>query len=436
MASTDIVIVNVTVLAAPKPSTLQQTGAFISQGGTTLADNASALLTQVSDLAALLAAPATLSTLTWTGGVATATAAAAHGVPTGDTFITTIAGATQTGYNGTVVATATTTTAFTYSIATTPGTSPATGSPTYTPYGVGELQAMTNTYFAEGASVGVYVLELGAGTAAAGVTALRAYLNSTALRFYRYLLPALWAAESTAPTLARDFSNDTAQVYFHPTLTLSNYSPWLVGTKAVDAFVQDPTAPPTEFSAAAFFEFMLANNPSSTNKLLPASNRYLFGVTQLVNPNTVALKAAGLNYAASASEGGLSNTILRFGTDITGLDVNFWYAGDWYNINCHLALAAAVIVGSNDPVNTLDYDQPGINTLQAVAQGQANRGISYGVGTGAPLVTAVSFAAYTAANPSNFEQGIYGGFALIVTPAKGFQQIIFNLTISMIAPTS
>ena len=49
-----IVTVNVSLLQAPTPSTLQKTGALISVGGTTESPNSTTLLTELSDLTAIL----------------------------------------------------------------------------------------------------------------------------------------------------------------------------------------------------------------------------------------------------------------------------------------------------------------------------------------------------------------------------------------------
>jgi hypothetical protein len=73
----------------------------------------------------------TLSVLSSTGGVATATTPLAHGYATGDTVV--IAGATQTQYNGTVIITVTGTSTFTYPVSGSP-TSPATGTITAEKY--------------------------------------------------------------------------------------------------------------------------------------------------------------------------------------------------------------------------------------------------------------------------------------------------------------
>jgi hypothetical protein len=81
-----IVVVNVSISSPPTPSTLQKTGAFITQGGTILGSQNTAQLSQFSDLAPFLAAAITLTSLAWSGaysGQVTATASAAHGVAVG-----------------------------------------------------------------------------------------------------------------------------------------------------------------------------------------------------------------------------------------------------------------------------------------------------------------------------------------------------------------
>lgn len=74
---------------------------------------------------------AALTSLAWLGGIVTATAQNPHNVPNGQTWSTTISGATPSGYNGTYTATATGASTFTYAISN-PGSTPATGTLLYT----------------------------------------------------------------------------------------------------------------------------------------------------------------------------------------------------------------------------------------------------------------------------------------------------------------
>src|SRR5580658_2039865 len=136
-----IVQINISLTVAPAPITLQATGAMISQGATTLGDGNTALITQPSDLTAILAAPLALTSVAWSGGIVLATTAATiPGLNNGDTFITTIAGVSPAGYNGTFSATVTGANTFTYALATNPGAQVSVG--TFTGANQGELYAM------------------------------------------------------------------------------------------------------------------------------------------------------------------------------------------------------------------------------------------------------------------------------------------------------
>ena len=112
-------IVNLTAVltVAPEPSQLQQSGAFVSTGGTTLTTGTYLYCGQLSTLQSVL----------------------------------------QTSGSGNYA----------------------------------ELNTMGTTFFAQGSSVGAYVLELGAqSSGAAGIEALNTWITGNPGQFYGYLLPA------------------------------------------------------------------------------------------------------------------------------------------------------------------------------------------------------------------------------------------------------
>ena len=167
-----ITIVNISVTQAPTPATLQQTGAMISQGGTNTSPGTLSLLTQFSDLTPLLHAPASITSLTWTSNVVTATTTVAHGLPTSETINLTIAGAAPTGYNGTFPCTVTGAATFTYPLLTNPGSETTPG--TWNPASANVITQMATTYFAQPVGVACYVLECGVGNVNDGVAFLNA----------------------------------------------------------------------------------------------------------------------------------------------------------------------------------------------------------------------------------------------------------------------
>ena len=448
-----IVTVNVTQTQAPTPTNLQQKGALISQGGTTLSEGVSAPLTQLQDLVDIIAAPLALTSLSYSTGVVTATTTdpLPANFPTGHEFITTVADASPVGYNGQVLATVTGADTFTYaSAALTSNVTPGT-------YTVSdELLAMATTFFAQGSQLSVSVLELGLGTPATGVTDLTAFVTANPGTFYSYLVPRAWDGESTFHTYLATFDSTTAKTYSHVTTTTSTYSPYTTHKAAVP-YVEAPAIPLTEFSAAAGFWVSLHYVPSGTNRVTPFAFSFLFGVTAYPTVGNSALlatlKAAFINYVGTGAEGGLTNTILFWGTNGDGRDFSYWYSVDWIQLNLDLNVSNAVINGSNNPINPLYYNQDGINRLQdvavatiqtAITDGMATGGVvrtqldpttfgnqtDAGTFTGNNVVNAIPFLTYLTANPNDYKTGLYAGFAVIYIPARGFEAIIFNVNVT------
>jgi hypothetical protein len=455
----NIVIINVTQSIAAAPSTLQRTGAFISQGGTTLAAGSSALLTQMSDLTPILAGAKAITTMVLATGVVTVTTTTPHGFTNGDTIGVVIAGVTPSAYNGSFTATITGASTFTYPLAATPGAVTVQG--TVTDADVGELTAMATTFFAQGNSASVYVLELGPGSPAEGVTDLTAFLTANPLQFYSYLVPREWGSEPTFLSLIASYENTTAKQYFFVTVTQANYTSYTKLMKCVYMGIEAPTIPSTEFSLAATFYVTLNYAPSSTNQVPPLCFAFLFGVTPYPTAGNGALlttlRAANVNWVATGAEGGISNAMVKWGNMADGNPFNYWYSVDWMQINEDLQVANAVINGSNNSLAPLYYDQNGIDRLQIVAQRTAGQGVAAGLALGpvtavtlapadfialltggnAPvgvIVNAVPFVTYVTQNPDDYPIGQYGGLAIAYTPARGFVTIVININVSNFVP--
>lgn len=430
----DIVTVNVSRTLAPAPSTLQRTGAFVSQGGTNLAPGTTSLLTQELDLTPLTPAAIVISTMTWATGTVTVNTATPHGIPVGKTVQGVIAGVTPTGYNGTFACTGVDADTFTFPLVSNPGSVTVEG--TFQPYAVSELQQMANTFFAQGAAVSVLVLELGLEADVDGIAALNTYLTANPNTIYSFLIPRAWASQATYVAMVNDYTSNTAKTYFYTTMTLANYGSFVTNkSKSVVGMVEAPAIPATEFPLAALFYSVLNNNPSNTNKVAPTAFRFLTAVTAYPTlgngPTLAALKTANVNYVGTGAEGGISNTIVKWGTTLDGRDVSYWYSIDWVQINLQLDLANEIINGSNNPINPLYYNQDGVNRLQSRAQATMDRGITYGLvlpGTG--TVNAVPFRQYVTDNPSDYPIGKYAGLSTTYTPQLGFKEIIFNVNVS------
>lgn len=429
-----IVNINVSVTNPPKPSNLLKSGALVSTGGTTLTPGSFQLLTSKDDLKSLVSPAKAISAIAWATNTVTVTLVESPGWSDGDKVPVFIDGVAPKGYNGAYTATVTGDKTLTYTLNTDPGSATTMG--TVTAVAAGEIQQMNTTYWAQGTSRAVYVLELGELSVPAAVAALGNFidedisLGNTYQKFFSYLVPREWDTETTFKTLANNYTSPGSLVKFFVTTTIATYEAWVSGKYPnVFAGVEAPAIGATEFSMAAPFQSSLANDPGSSNMVPPMAYRFMYGVTEYPPAgNGTLLKTLqdnNINYIGTAAEGGLSNKMLVAGHMLDGMPFNYWYSVAWCAINLELDLANEVINGSNTTTNPLYYEQRGIDRLQNRALKTLRSGISYGLILGQVIDTRLTQDAFNEA----YEKGTYAGSA-VITPKRGFESITFNLNVT------
>ncbi|WP_431290400.1 hypothetical protein [Burkholderia cepacia] len=228
--------------------------------------------------------------------------------------------------------------------------------------------------------------------------------------------------------LAGLYSSPTSKTYFFVTTSAANLANYST-LKSVFAVVPSPLAPSTEFTAAAFFYQWLVNQPGASNKLAPMAYRYLYGVTpwpaQGYNAQITSVLSGYGNLVSTGAEGGISTSCVFKGTLMSGDQASWWYGIDWFQIQSKQRLAAAIINGSNSNPPLL-YDQPGINSLEAVAEGAGSSAVTFGCAQSVSI-TATDFQTYTTQNPGDYAAGIYNGLAATIVGQNGFLTITFNI---------
>lgn len=438
--SYNIVTVNVSQTIGATPSNLQQMSAVLSFGATFQEAGKPVLLTQPSDISDLVNNP--ISSLTAEaasfGSDFTLVLPFTNSInrDPGSEVQITIQKCSPNAWNGTYLATVVDSKTLSWTV---PGSTldgQATTVGTFSLIGSDDLVTAVDTFFAQGNSVGTYLLELGYqdDLPKNEVAALKTYMQEPLKRFYAYLVPENWKANADFINLAKLYTANEAKQYFfvlEDTPDDTNYVTPYAGIKSIIAMADD-TYPVTNAAAAAMWNLVSAS-PSEINKVPPMAFRYL----QAVNAN--AAKASilttmvkqNINYVDTGAEGGISNTMLVKGVTSDGNDMTYWYSVDWVQINVDMMLANAVINGSNNPINPLYYNQDGIDRLQQVAQGVFNTGVSYGLVNGQTPVNAVPFKTYVKNNPNDYGIGRYAGLSATYTPMRGFVEIIFNINVTM-----
>ena len=468
-----IVNENVTVQYPPQPSQLQQSGALISVGGTTLTTGDYQYCASLADVTAILSSAGNFAELT-----NMATTFFAQGSLQG---VYVLELGTVTDPAAGVAALNTWLTAnpkvfYGFCVPQDWDTIPAPSTPTVTIAASGSSTLPAGTYYTViayvdssgnvGATSAVVTSDVTTAdtdeltvTSPAALTGASSYLvymgtSSDALYLqngsgtaigteYSQSAPILTNTSeppTTLATLAANNSSNTSKVYFFVLSTEQNVaaygsmgsnSVW-VGTKSVIAVVPSPNAASTEFTSAAWLYNVVANNPGPANKLAPMQYRYLFGVTPwpATGQSTAIQNIAnyGGNWVGTGAEGGIAQNCIFKGTTSSLVQISEWYGVDWAGINTDQALAAAVINGSNSNP-PLEYDQQGINTLAEVAQQEIDDAVAYGC-LQSGTISAVSFATYYKQNPGDYPNGIYNGLSANVLGQAGFLNLTFNLNVS------
>lgn len=448
----------VSTTGAPVPNDLQQKGAFVSQGGTTKAAGTLTLLSSVSDLTAILSGSIAITALAYDGLTHTVTGTAtAHGRDPGDTEWAVVSGCTPAGYNGTFLATFTDANTFTYAMPSTLAACTVFG--TLTDEDTIEINAMNTTFFAQGATQPVYVLELGHGTTAEGVTALNSFITTNPTEIYSYLVPRTWDGEATFKTMVTNYNAPATKLQFFVTTTISTYSTWTAVNNCVMAMVEAPGIPATEFSIASMFHRTLSRRPNSGTPVTTVALAAVYGVTPYPlfgNGATLQLlRNANIGYFDTGSEGGLNSVIIcKWGHVLSGESFDKWYAIDWAAITLQQDVTNEVINGNNNTLAPLKYNQKGIDRLQNRAADTLLRGVTYGLllgnveavqldpqvfadnltngeYRGKCVINAIPFSIYTAQNPSDYAvTHQYSGLQAAIIPQLGFEHIVINLNAS------
>jgi hypothetical protein len=454
--------INVSVIQAPQPSNLLNTAAIISVGGTTISTGSTQFIASASDLAQYLVTPTAISSISWDTGTVTVATSAAHGITVGNTAEVEISGVTPAAYNGVYLVTATTTTNFTYALASNPGTETVLGVVTLSP--ALYLTAADATWWGQGNSqTGYYIFEAGSTTPATIISNLSAYLTANPQTVYNWaFLPGIDADETDLKAFLLEYNAYSSLITFYLPVSSATYASWasqntLQNTVAV---IQSPNASPaSELDSIAFDQYMTAFKPSAANRLPPSQYRIVNAVTAYSPLTATSINSfinGNINFIGTGAEGGISNTIFIPGKTLNGTPINVKYSVDWTQVNINLAISNAVINGSNNTVNPLYYDQNGINTLQQVAATVGNQAIQNGLALGSVITTglapsdfiaavdagefagnfvinAVPFQTYVSANPADFANQIYGGFTVAYTPNYGFETIVFNVLVTQFA---
>jgi hypothetical protein len=471
-----IVTVEVKTIIAPTPNNYQQTGAFVSFGGTNMNPMEVQELTQRSDLDLIVDPPLKIDSMTWAAGGQVTVVVDGILPPNFQVGYISVSGCSPAVYNNHHTAAAIIDqSSFSYTsdelAAGDPG--PASELGVVTKESSVEVSQMATTYFSQGNAISVWVLELGDESDFEKRTALiEEWLNLNPRSFYGYLLPRAHGTSNEKigylKNLFKQYESPEAMTYFWLTVDKEEigfldktYKAVIQGVEAPEVLEPLNLADPYgEFTLAAMFYNAMIYKPSNARRVAPMAFKFAYGCTHYPTQNNGPLlksfKDNCTNYISTGAEGGIDFNMIYTGVTRDGMDYfNWWWTIDWVQIQINVDLSNCIINGANDALAPLYYDQGGIDTLHACLTGtminarafgmvvgpivmsgstgdQLNTDIANGVYEGACNTNAVPFVPYSRSNPGHYKIGEYDGLSTLFIPKRGFIHVLVTVAASQL----
>ena len=279
------------------------------------------------------------------------------------------------------------------------------------------------------------------------VKVLSDFVASGELRVYEWACPTSFYDNTDFIALVKSYSGITAGQYFSLELP-EGTDPSTDETFAL--YIQSKSFAPVypslvegESSNGAIVGIKAGNlyNLSVSNPLSLLQWKTVYGITprdRLSNSLVDALNENGCSWIGSLN----NNTVVLGGMVADGQNWESYFALDTFIFRLTVDIASMMIQASNNPLQSISFNQNGINIIKNKLAAISNTMLSFGVldnfgsgydtNTNAILNTgewsAIDFAAYKANQYEDWKNGIYNGASCYVTIRHFVLQIVPSIT--------
>lgn len=279
------------------------------------------------------------------------------------------------------------------------------------------------------------------------VKVLSDFVASGELRVYEWACPTSFYNNTDFIALVKSYSGITAGQYFSLELP-EGTNPSTDETFAL--YIQSKSFAPVypslvegESSNGAIVGIKAGNlyNLSVSNPLSLLQWKTVYGITprdRLSNSLVDALNENGCSWIGSLN----NNTVVLGGMVADGQNWESYFALDTFIFRLTVDIASMMIQASNNPLQSISFNQNGINIIKNKLAAISNTMLSFGVldnfgsgydtNTNAILNTgewsAIDFAAYKANQYEDWKNGIYNGASCYVTIRHFVLQIVPSIT--------
>lgn len=279
------------------------------------------------------------------------------------------------------------------------------------------------------------------------VKVLSDFVASGELRVYEWACPTSFYDNTDFIALVKSYSGITAGQYFSLELpedtdpsTDETFALYIQSKSFVPVY---PSLVEGESSNGAIVGIKAGNlyNLSVSNPLSLLQWKTVYGITprdRLSNSLVDALNENGCSWIGSLN----NNTVVLGGMVADGQNWESYFALDTFIFRLTVDIASMMIQASNNPLQSISFNQNGINIIKNKLVAISNTMLSFGVldnfgsdydtNTNAILNTgewsAIDFATYKANQYQDWKDGIYNGASCYVTIRHFVLQIVPSIT--------
>ena len=279
------------------------------------------------------------------------------------------------------------------------------------------------------------------------VKVLSDFVASGELRVYEWACPTSFYDNTNFIALVKSYSGITAGQYFSLKLpegtnpsTDETFALYIQSKSFVPVY---PSLVEGESSNGAIVGIKAGNlhNLSVSNPLSLLQWKTVYGITprdRLSNSLVDALNENGCSWIGSLN----NNTVVLGGMVADGQNWESYFALDTFIFRLTVDIASMMIQASNNPLQSISFNQNGINIIKNKLVAISNTMLSFGVldnfgsdydtNTNAILNTgewsAIDFATYKANQYQDWKDGIYNGASCYVTIRHLVLQIVPSIT--------
>lgn len=269
------------------------------------------------------------------------------------------------------------------------------------------------------------------------------FIENGNLRAYIYALPKPFIKDEGTAGLTKSYIDTNSKQYFALEVEADTDLTLYKGQKSVWAINDNGRNKDNNAVGAVLGKFASSNfDISASLKASPMNYKFLtgFAYTELENRTQRSFIENNVSYISSKA----GNTLIMNGRCMDTRPIDYWYQWDLASFSIENAVITLLLNGVNNPNYAIQYNQNGIDTINASIVATLNTMISYGCITefGASFNTAtnelenigyiyaVDYYTYIANQPQDYQNEVYQGFSFYVRVGRYIRQVVLNVTLN------